>query len=120
MFGTASPYCYEQRALAHYHRQQARLATHWHTRMPGAVLDLAYADLVTAPEATLRRVLRHCGLAMEETCLYPERNTAAVATPSSAQVREPIHARALGQWRRYAAQLEPLRRALEGDGIDPG
>jgi hypothetical protein len=42
-----------------------------------------------------------------------------VATPSSAQVREPIHARALGQWRRYATRLEPLRRALEADGIDP-
>ena len=74
---------------------------------------------MTEPAATLRQVLEHCGLAFEEACLHPERNTAAVATPSSAQVREPIHGRALGQWRRYATRLEPLRRALEGDGIDP-
>lgn len=119
MFGTASPYCYEQRALAHYHRQQARLATHWHTRMPGAVLEVPYADLVTEPAAALRRVLGHCDLPFEQACLHPERNTAAVATPSSAQLREPIHARALGQWRRYASQLEPLRRALEADDTGP-
>jgi hypothetical protein len=36
-----------------------------------------------------------------------------VATASSAQVREPIHGRGVGAWRRYAAQLEPLRAALE-------
>jgi hypothetical protein len=120
MFGTASPYCYEQQALAHYYRQQTRLASHWQARLPGAMLEVPYADLVTEPAATLRRVLEHCGLAFEEACLHPERNTAAVATPSSAQVREPIHARALGQWRRYATRLEPLRRALEADGIDPG
>ena len=28
------------------------------------------------------------------------------------QVREPIHRRALGEWRRYARQLEPLRAAI--------
>lgn len=120
MFGTASPYCYEQQALAHYYRQQTRLANHWHAHMPGAMLEVSYADLVTAPAATLRRVLEHCGLALEEACLHPERNTAAVATPSSAQVREPIHVRALGQWRHYASQLEPLRRALDDEGVDAG
>ena len=35
-----------------------------------------------------------------------------VATLSAAQVREPIHARSLAEWRRYEHQLEPLRRAL--------
>ena len=34
------------------------------------------------------------------------------ATLSSAQVREPIHGRALGEWKPYAAQLTGLRHAL--------
>lgn len=117
MFGKASPYCYDQLALAHYYGQYVRLTDHWRASMPGAMLDVSYADLVNEPEATMRRVLRHCGLAMEEDCLHPERNPAPVATPSSVQVREPVHSRNLGQWRRYARQLEPLRLAIAEQGI---
>lgn len=36
-----------------------------------------------------------------------------VATPSSAQVRTPIHTRGIGQWRRYAQPLAPLQATLE-------
>jgi hypothetical protein len=39
-------------------------------------------------------------------------NRSPVATLSSAQVREPVHRRSLEEWRRYQAQLEPLRLAL--------
>ncbi|UJJ59981.1 tetratricopeptide repeat-containing sulfotransferase family protein [Rhodanobacter denitrificans] len=113
MLGPASAYSYDMQTLAHYHGQYVRLTNHWHTRMPGAMLDVPYASLVSEPAATLRRVLEHCGLAVEEGCLHPERNMAPVATPSSAQVREPIHQRTLGEWQRYAGPLEPLRLALE-------
>ncbi|HJW05858.1 MAG TPA: sulfotransferase [Rhodanobacter sp.] len=113
MLGPASAYSYDMHTLAHYYEQYARLTHHWHTSMPGAMLDVSYASLVTEPAITLRRVLQHCGLAVEEDCLHPERNAAPVATPSSAQVREPIHQRTLGEWRHYARQLEPLRLALE-------
>ena len=117
MFGTASAYCYDQLALAHYYAQYVRLTNHWQASMPGAMLDVSYAAMVRDPENTLGRVLKHCGLALEQACLHPERNLAPVATPSSAQVREPVHSRALGQWRRYAAQLEPLRLAIEAQRI---
>ncbi|WP_426690618.1 tetratricopeptide repeat-containing sulfotransferase family protein [Rhodanobacter ginsengiterrae] len=112
MFGNVSSYSYDLQALAHYHGQYARLASHWHERLPGAMLDVSYAELVREPEATLREVLAHCGLALEEGCLHPELNPAPVATPSSAQVRESIHTRGLDQWRPYAKQLEQLRASI--------
>jgi hypothetical protein len=112
MFGNTSAYSYDMAALAHYYGQYASLARHWRATLPGAMLDVSYAALVRDPETELRRVLAHCGLAMEEGCLRPERNAAPVATPSSAQVREPIHTRSLGEWQRYAVQLEPLRAAI--------
>ncbi|MFK2878806.1 sulfotransferase [Rhodanobacter hydrolyticus] len=113
LFGNISSYSYDLTALAHYHAQYMRQAQHWHSTMPGAMLDVGYEALVQGTEATVSRVLAHCGLAVEEGCFRPERNAAPVATPSSAQVRESIHVRGLGQWRRYAQQLEPLRLALE-------
>lgn len=112
MFGNTSSYCYDMETMAHYHGLYRRLVGRWHAELPEAMLDVGYAELVTQPEATMARVLAHCGLAMEAACLRPEKNLAPVATPSSAQIREPLHTRALEQWRRYATQLEPLRRAL--------
>jgi len=117
MFGNISPYSYDLEALAHYHGQYARLVRHWHTTLPGAMLDVPYDALVRDTEATVRRILAHCGLAAEEACFRPERNAAPVATPSSAQVRESIHTRGLGQWRSYARQLEPLRAALAAQSM---
>lgn len=117
MFGNISPYSYDLEALAHYHGQYARLAQHWRTALPGAMFDVPYGALVQDTETTVRRVLAHCGLAAEQACFRPERNAAPVATPSSAQVRESIHTRGLGQWRSYARQLEPLRAALEARPI---
>lgn len=112
MFGNLSPYCYELGSLAHYYSQYARLAAHWHKVLPGAMLDVSYAQLVQDPQTVIPRVLSHCGLSAEEACLRPERNKAPVATRSTPQVRESIHTKGLGQWRHYAKQLEPLRAAL--------
>lgn len=113
MFGKLSAYSYDLRALAHYYGEYVRLVGHWHEYLPGAMLDVSYAELVSAPEATLRPVLERCGLEFEAACLRPEGNTAPVATPSSIQVREPIHTRSLGQWRNYEEQVTPLRRMIE-------
>lgn len=113
MFGNVSSYSYRLDSLAHYYRQYSRLVDAWHQHLPGAMLDVDYASLVDDTAGTLRKVLEHCGLAMEEACLTPEKNAAPVATPSSAQVRETVHRRGIDQWRHYEAQLEPLRLLLE-------
>lgn len=119
MFGNASSYSYSIDALAHHYATYARITEHWRSTFPDAMLDVNYESLVRDPETGMRRILDHCGLDMQEACLRPERNAAAVATPSSVQVREPIHARSVGQWKAYAEQLEPLRRALVERGLVP-
>ncbi|MEO7051085.1 MAG: sulfotransferase [Rhodanobacter sp.] len=111
-FGNRSAYSYDQRALAHYYGQYVRLTRHWRSRMPDAMLEVSYAELVREPEATLHKVLGYCGLAAEDACFHPERNTAPVATPSSGQVREPVHTRGLGRWHCYAQHLQVLREAV--------
>jgi tetratricopeptide (TPR) repeat protein len=112
MFGSASPYCYDMQALGHYYKQYSRLANCWRETLPGAMLDVPYASLVRDPKSVMHHVLESCGLEIEEPCLRPEFNTSPIATPSSAQVREPIHARSIAQWRRYAKHLEPLGQML--------
>lgn len=112
MFNDTWSYSYDLQALADYHRHYRRLMDHWHSLAPDAVLDVPYASLVRDPEAVTRRVFAFCGLPFESGCLDTTRNDRPVSTLSSAQVREPIHSRNLGEWKRYAVHLEPLREAL--------
>ena len=112
-FGDACAYSYDLHALAEYFNDYRRVMAHWHAIMPATILDVAYADLVREPEATLRKVFAFCGMEWEPGCADITRNAAPSATLSAAQVRAPLHDRSFGQWRRYDAQLEPLQRALE-------
>ena len=115
LFGDAYAYSYEMASLAHHHAQYQRLMQHWLGVMPDFVLDLPYADLVRDTPAACATLLDFCGLRFEAACLDHTSNRSSVATLSSAQVREPIHARGLGEWRRYQRQLQPLRELLDPD-----
>ena len=112
MFGDSYAYSYELAALAAHYRQYRRLMNHWHAMMPGVVLDVNYGELVVDAESVARRVFAHCRLPYEPGCTDTSRNTSATDTLSSAQVREPIHARTIGEWRRYATQLSGLHESL--------
>jgi hypothetical protein len=112
LFGDAFAYSYDLDALAAHHRRYRKLMRHWHEVMPGAIHDVAYAELVHDTESKARALLEFCGLPFEPGCVDTLSNPAPVATLSSAQVREPIHARAMQEWRRYEDQLQPLARAL--------
>jgi hypothetical protein len=112
LFGGTHRYSYDLQALAAHYTHYRRLMQHWHAVLPGRVYDVSYSELVTNPDATVRGILAYCGLPYESGCTDLSRNTTAVSTLSSAQVREPIHARSLGEWRRYERQLAPLQVAL--------
>jgi hypothetical protein len=112
MFGDAYAHSYDMSALAAHYRRYRRLMRHWHALMPGAIFDVNYNALVTDPESVARRVFDRCGLNYEPGCTDTTRNVSAIDTLSSAQVREPIHARTLGEWRRYESQLGPLVEGL--------
>ncbi|MDB6163630.1 MAG: tetratricopeptide repeat protein [Xanthomonadaceae bacterium] len=112
MFGDAYGYSYDIARLAHHHAQYTRLMTHWRETMPEFILDLPYADLVTRTEETCSRLFDFCGLSAEAGGLDHTSNETSVATLSSAQVRQPIHARGLGEWRRFERQLQPLSGLL--------
>ena len=116
-FGAGYAYSYDLGALAAQYRDYRRLMQHWHAVMPDRILDVAYADLVENPEAVARRVFEFCGLGFEREAIDIRRNAGPVATLSTMQVREGIHARAQGEWQRYAAQLGELEQQLVAAGI---
>ncbi|MBS0388337.1 MAG: sulfotransferase [Proteobacteria bacterium] len=105
LYGGGPDYSYDMEELSDYYRQYHRLMQHWEQALPGKVLTVHYEDTVLDLESQVRRILGHCGLPFEESCLHYYRNTRAVKTASSEQVRRPIYTGALGTWRRYEKHL---------------
>lgn len=112
--GGAYPYSYAQDELAWHCLRAHRWMAHWQAAAPQAVRVVDYETLVQAPAATAAALLDFLGLPAQAGLDDIARNRAPVATASSSQVRDGVHARAVGAWKRYAAQLQPLRARLEG------
>ncbi len=104
---------YDQAELADHYARFVTLSDHWLQIMPERFEIVNYEDLVSDPLPASERIMRFCGLAFEPHSIDITRNTAAVATASSSQVRQPIHTRSVAGWRKYAAHLQPLRERLE-------
>ena len=110
-------YSFDLLDIGRHYIQFERLMAHWRRVLPGRVLEIDYETLIRGPAASTRRLLAHCSLPWHDACLQFERNPAAAATASTAQVRQPMHAGAIGRWQRYGALLEPLERLLNEAGI---
>jgi len=110
-------FTYDLKDIGRYYVLFDRLLAHWRRVLPGKILEVSYESLVAEQERTTRMLLEFCGLPWEAQCLDFHSNAAPIATASSVQVRNPLYASAVGRWRRYAAQLEPLRAQLLAAGI---
>jgi len=131
LFAKGQNFTYDLEDLSHYYRSYDAMMNHWQSVLPGKVLTVHYEETVTDLEGQVRRILDHCGLPFEASCVRFHETRRAVRTASSEQVRQPIYSDALGTWRRYAAFCEwlvedlrpivdalpePVRAASDGRG----
>lgn len=97
--------------IARYIKGFDRIVDFWKTRVP--VFEIAYDDLIDAPESQARAVVEAAGLAWQEKCLEFYKQGGAVKTLSLAQVRKPIYKSSGGAWRRYEKEMQPFIDAWE-------
>ncbi|MED5544548.1 tetratricopeptide repeat-containing sulfotransferase family protein [Novosphingobium decolorationis] len=120
LFATTSAYyaySYDLMDTARYYARFDALMAFWETRFPGRVLQFGYEALVDNQEEETRRLLAHCELDWDAACLDFHRNTAAVATPSAAQVRRTLNRDGIGRWKTHAADMEKVAAFFHARGI---
>ncbi len=105
-------YSYDMLEVANHYRNYSRLMKHWHKIAPGRIIDVHYEHLVTQPEHEARRVQEYLGLPHVEGVTDILANKRITTTASTLQLRQPIHSKNMGGWKRYESQLEPMRLAL--------
>jgi tetratricopeptide (TPR) repeat protein len=105
-------FTYDQRELGHYYRNYAQLMAHYDAVLPGRVHRVHHERVVSDLPGELQRLLAYCELPFEEQCLRFYENSRGVASASAEQVRRPIFADGLDQWRHFEPWLGPLKEAL--------
>jgi tetratricopeptide (TPR) repeat protein len=100
------------RDLGLFYREYAMLMRHWREVLPLRMLEVDYEDAVKDPEGNCRRMVDFLELPWDAACLRFHESKRPVKTASRAQVREPVHSRSVGRWRRYGSGIGPLLDAL--------
>ena len=111
-FARGQSFSYSLTDLGRYYCDYVDLMAHFDAVLPGRVHRVIYERMVEDTESEVRRLLDHCRLPFEASCLRFFENDRPVRTASSEQVRRPINRDGIDQWRHYAAWLDPLKAAL--------
>jgi hypothetical protein len=117
LFADAYPHSYDQAEMARHHARYYHLMSLWRERFSGRFFDISYEETARDLEPNARALIDYLELPWEDACLHFHKQDAAVTTASAVQVREPAHTRSIGRWRRYENQLEPMRKALQEQGL---
>lgn len=112
-FSRGQGFTYSLDDLGTYYRDYVALMDHYDDVLPGAVHRVLYENLVRDPEREIRAMLSYCGLEFERNCLDFHKTDRPVRTASSEQVRQPMNADAIDQWRHYEPWLGGLQCALK-------
>jgi hypothetical protein len=108
-FAGDHPYAYDLGELGRYYRAYERLMEHWRRLLPPHVLlEIRYEDLVADLDREARRIVAHCGLEWNASCLDFHATQRSVRTASARQVRQPLYQSSIGRWRQYGQHLAPL------------
>lgn len=99
--------------LGAYYSCYRRLMDHWRTVLDVPVMEVRYEDLVADQEGVSRTLIEFCGLTWDDRCLSFYESGRVAPTITYDQVRRPVYNDSVARWRNYAANLEPLRRAME-------
>lgn len=100
LFERGYPFSYDLDELADYYIAYRQLMDHWDTVLPGRIHAVRHEDILNDRDATLRSLVEHCGLKWHDECLAVDIGDATA-----------------GQWKKYAEQLEPLKKKLDEAGV---
>jgi tetratricopeptide (TPR) repeat protein len=117
LFKDGYPFSYDLNDIAQYFIAYRRLMDHWRTIMPGVIHEVPYENMVADQLSETRKLLAFCGLDWQEACIHFHRNAAPTTSASASQVRRPMYASSVSQWRHYSTQLAPLCSELVAAGI---
>jgi hypothetical protein len=111
--GLGNSFSYNMDDLVNYYGLYDDLMKFWHKKFPGQIYDISYEKLTTNQESESKKLVEYCGLGWDKKCLEFYKNTRAVKTASSLQVRQKMYQGSSDAWKKYKSDLKPLIDGLK-------
>lgn len=105
-------YAYDLQTTTEFYLLFKQLAELWLALFPGNFYLINYERLVNDPINEAKQLIEFCDLTWQEDCVNIHQNSAPVATASALQVRSPINNRSVGNWKKYDAYLDGVKKIL--------
>ena len=117
-FARGQTFSYGLDRVGQYFKEYRSMMDHWHNALPYRILEVNYESVVADLESQVKRLLDHCNLPFEESCIRFHETERAVRTASAQQVRQPIYRTGVAHWQNYEEWLEPLKQAIGPELLD--
>ena len=115
---TANIWTDDWQTIARRFADYQRIVAHWQRVRPVDWLEVNYEKCVQDLEPHARRMIEFLELEWDPACLDFASTRRVVRTASLSQVREPVHDRSIGRWRRYETWHAPMLDAFKAHGVN--
>lgn len=105
-------YC-SLKSIGTYARMIEDLMAHWKALFPEHIFEISYEALVENPEKILKSALAFVGLSWDANCLDHQSSKTLANTLSTAQVKEPLNSKSIGQGEKFKTHMAPFLEAYE-------
>ena len=117
LFEKGHPYSNNLEELAHYFVAYRELTDHWLQVIPEAIHVVKFERLLSDPRPVIEDLLEYCSLSFEESCVGYFEASGTATTPGGAQTKRAFARAAVGSWKNYAEQLQPVADILAEAGL---
>jgi tetratricopeptide (TPR) repeat protein len=111
-FARGQTFSYGLERVGHYFKEYRLTMDYWNKVLPNRILEVHYESVVADLEREVRRLLNHCSVPFEESCIQFHQTDRAVRTASAQQVRQPIYKKGIAHWQNYEEWLTPLKKSI--------
>ncbi len=106
-------YSYDQDKLVLHYNLHIKLMNHWKEVLGDKILLFKNETLIDDQKGVTSKLLDHCDLEWEDTCLEFYKTERDVRTISLRQVRNPINKNSLGVWKKYSGSFDKMNDSLK-------
>jgi tetratricopeptide (TPR) repeat protein len=106
-------WAYDMTDIVNYYSSYVKTMDAWHQLFPSKIYDVSYEKLTINQKVETENLLKYCNLEWNESCLNFHKNTRAVKTASSSQVRKKMYQGSSEAWKKYESNLKPLIEGLK-------
>lgn len=102
-----------QKEIAEYHNMYTDYMELVSRSFPESIYQLDYKALTESQEIETNKLLKSCGLSLEDSCLNFQNNKRTISTASQRQVRKGMYTGSTEAWKKFGPWLGPMIDTLK-------